>query len=78
VTKEGELRPGDNLYLMTDALSLWFLSEYEAGNRPWEILRDVGTEAVPPFDVWIRTLRLEDDRMNDDATLLRVEVESVE
>lgn len=78
VTKEGELLPGDRFYLMTDALSLWFLREHAAGKRPWEFLRDVGTEAVPPFDVWIRSLRLADDRMNDDATLLRVEVESVE
>lgn len=78
VTNQGELRSGDKFYLMTDALALWFLREHAAGKRPWEVLRDVGTDAAPPFNDWIRTLRAGDDRMNDDATLLRVEVESVE
>jgi hypothetical protein len=78
VTKEGDLRIGDTFYLMTDALSLWFVREHVTGNRPWEFLRDVGTDAVPPFSEWIRKLRAIDDRMNDDATMLRVEVQSVE
>lgn len=79
-TEEGELRNGDIFYLMTDALSFWFLREFEAGNRPWATLSDIGTNdgEVPRFAEWISSLRAEDDRMNDDATLLRIEINGLE
>ena len=75
---EGELLVGDTFYLMSDALSIWFLRETNIGKKPWLFLRDMGTQDAPSFNDWITSLRCSDDQMNDDATMLRIEVESVE
>src|SRR5207237_3291793 len=32
--KQGDRRPGDRLWLMTDALAQWFLRDAEAGRAP--------------------------------------------
>ena len=77
-TKEGELHSGDNFYILTDALSRWFLEENAEGKHTWLFLRDMGKKDCPPFDEWIAKLRTKDDRMNDDATFLRVEVKFLE
>jgi len=41
---ESKWEIGDSFYLMTDALSCWFLKEYEKGNHPWVILRDLNNK----------------------------------
>jgi hypothetical protein len=76
--RQGDLLQNDTFYLMTDALSNWLLRETEAGKEPWKTLRDMGTRDAAPFDKWISYLRSEHDFMNDDATMIRVEVESLE
>ena len=38
---ENKWEIGDSFYLMTDALSCWFLKEYEQGNYPWLTLKDL-------------------------------------
>src|SRR5439155_6142042 len=38
VTRNILCKPGDKLWLMTDALALWFLAQEAAGKKPWEEL----------------------------------------
>jgi hypothetical protein len=65
----------DRFYLMTDALSQWFLSEFESSEFPWRILRDFGTkDETDKFPEWIDDLRKAKKLKNDDVTLLRIDV----
>lgn len=65
---------GDAYYFATDALSHWFLATVEAGGRPWEALRDLGTDDAPAFEDWVAGLRASGEMHNDDVSLLRVDV----
>jgi hypothetical protein len=66
----GKWTQDDQFYLMTDALACWFLKQFEKGNQPWEILRDLDTESVPmAFSDWVYQLRAEHQLRNDDVTL---------
>jgi hypothetical protein len=70
----GRASPGDRFYLMTDALSQWFLREYEQGQQPWDSIDRIAVDSPNSFTNWITELR--DNRLlrNDDTTLLRVEL----
>jgi hypothetical protein len=69
----GDWRAEDAFYLATDALSAWFLADNEAGRRPWETLRDLGTADAPlSFADWVRMLRSRGVMRNDDVTLVRL------
>jgi hypothetical protein len=71
----GDWRSGDSFYLATDALAAWFLRSMHLGERPWEALRDLGTEAGPPsFQDWISELRSAGAMQNDDVTLIRIDI----
>lgn len=59
---------GDRFLLMTDALSQWFLSEYEAKRKPWNQLP---TDEVA-FTALLKTERDAGRLKNDDVTLLEV------
>lgn len=73
--KRGTCLPDDAFYLMTDAIAYWTLSEHELlEERPWDILRDLGTDASPQFDEWVSTLREKRAMRNDDVTLLRIDI----
>jgi hypothetical protein len=66
-TASGDLRDGDTLLLMTDALACWFLAEHERGHAPWK--------ALPGgFEALIGRLRGERAIRNDDVTLLQLSV----
>jgi hypothetical protein len=65
-------RPGDRLWLMTDALALWFLSNAEAGRRPWWALGHALDGGPSAFAGWIEDLRGLRLLRNDDVTLLEV------
>ncbi len=41
VWRDGHCQPGDRLWLMTDALAEWCLSEAEAGGNPWAELESL-------------------------------------
>lgn len=67
--KHGEfsLLDGDRIYLMTDALSEWFLRSLEKGRIPWEeIERNVEDDV---FSDWIDLLRDSKEIKNDDVSL---------
>jgi hypothetical protein len=72
---EGIWRPGDRLWLMTDALGQWFLEETERQNRPWGELEALVGSGVPQqaFADWVSALREARRLRNDDVTLLLVE-----
>jgi hypothetical protein len=63
---------GTAFYLMTDALSCWFLRECEWGREPWRILNDLGTHEG--FAKLVGDLRAAGDMKNDDVTLLRIDI----
>lgn len=82
---EDEWKIGDSFYLMTDALSCWFLEEYEKGNSPWLTLNDFNNDKKyeyllnklrkhqkyeGDFKEKINNLRLNKQIRNDDITLI--------
>ena len=73
----GDWRPGDTFYLLTDALACWFLTAFEAGDRPWHILAAFTAPEADPeadFAAWIAGLRAARVLRNDDVTMLAVRV----
>jgi hypothetical protein len=75
IAGQGKYQPDDRFYLMTDALACWFLTEYEAGRTPWQILRDLGTsDSAETFPDLVLQLRTSKVLKNDDVTLVRVDV----
>ena len=71
---EGELSPGDRVWLMTDALAQWFLAEAEKGGTPWDDLDALPAAPDPDaaFAAWVENLRAARRLRNDDVTLLSV------
>lgn len=70
----GDCRPGDRLWLMTDALAQWFLMEAECGGKPWLALEALIHAAAneQAFAAWIEGLRSARQLRNDDVTLLAI------
>ncbi len=72
----GDLRDGDTLFLMTDALACWFLAEHERGLSPWtELPGSLSGEGRAAFEALIDRLRARKAIRNDDVTLLQLSVE---
>jgi hypothetical protein len=71
----GSFRPGDRLYLMTDALAEWFLRAHEHGRRPWDAVATLLAAGRPDdaFADLVDGLRERDDLRNDDVTLLAID-----
>ncbi len=59
---------GDRFLLMTDALSAFFLTEFEAKRKPWNHLPETSEALLP----WLKTHRDSGDLKNDDVTLVDV------
>jgi hypothetical protein len=75
IRHRGRWKSGDSFYVATDALAAWFLHSVHMGERPWAILRDLGTDAGPPsFEDWVFHLRSSGAMHNDDVTLVRVDI----
>jgi hypothetical protein len=74
VLGRGDCRPGDHLFLMTDALAQWFLDGCERGRRPWDDLTGVlaGNDPAADFPAWVDARRETGALRNDDVTLLAV------
>jgi hypothetical protein len=67
---KGALEAGDRLWLMTDALAEWFLTEHEAGRAPWEELAAVTADG---FAAWVDGRRADGRLKNDDVTVIEIE-----
>jgi hypothetical protein len=74
ILSRGICRPGDRLFLMTDALAQWFLLGCESNRRPWDDLERLLAEPEPDraFTAWVDERRDSNDLRNDDVTLLSV------
>jgi hypothetical protein len=69
----GTWRSGDFFYLMTDALSCWFLKHIDSGGSPSILQADfASTNGMEPFWAWVESLRDQGLIRNDDCTLIRV------
>ncbi len=70
----GDCQAGDCLWLMTDALAQWFLTQAEAGGKPWLALAPLAQPAGDEhaFAFWIEGLRAARQLRNDDVTLLAI------
>ncbi len=66
----GDVRPGDRLWLMTDALSRWFLARAEEGQKPWHELDALLEQDDEQFSDWVERLRATRKLRNDDTTLV--------
>lgn len=74
VNAQGDANSSDRLWMMTDALAQWFLTEYEDGNQPWTEFEWLVTtpDSKEQFTEWIKQLRKSKRLRNDDVTLLAV------
>jgi hypothetical protein len=70
--RRGVWQSGDRLWLMTDALAHWFLSETEAGRQPWAALGRLVVQGAGVFRGWIEDQRGLRRLRNDDVTLLAI------
>jgi hypothetical protein len=68
-----ELELNDTFYLMTDAISCWFLKQVEMGGAPWELLDPV-LENKDSLDSFLDQLRCEREIRNDDVTVMRIQI----
>ncbi|QWR77999.1 protein phosphatase 2C domain-containing protein [Candidatus Magnetomonas plexicatena] len=62
----GIIQKGDKLYLMTDAMALWFLKSSLNGDKPWDTLQSI--DSMETFVSLIDTLRAGKEIKNDDVT----------
>lgn len=62
------------IYLMTDAIAKWYLTEVEAGSKPWVELSNIGGRS--DFAQLIDRLRRNERIENDDVTVLVIELRS--
>ena len=74
VAEEGSAESRDRLWMMTDALSHWFLAEHEADNDPWTEFESLMTspDSEERITERIAALRKSKELRNDDVTLLVV------
>ena len=70
---KGDWQKKDIFFLMTDALSFWFMQMCENNRNPWGKLRDLPPENEE-FKKWVDDLRFEKNIHNDDVTLLRIDI----
>ncbi len=71
---QGPREPGDAFLLATDALSHWFLTQHEAGKKPWNVLFELRAES--DFESFVSIKRKEGNLKNDDTTLMVVRWQS--
>ncbi len=70
----GDAKPGDLFFLMTDALSAWFIKQAEEGGEPWAVLTALDDPGGSSFRRLVQALCEGKKMRNDDSTLTIVEV----
>jgi len=66
----GDCDSGDVLFLATDALAAWFLTETVAGKQPWNTLREFAGQEASEFQDFITLQRAAGDMRNDDVAFV--------
>jgi hypothetical protein len=76
MTFRGIAEVGDRLWLASDALSKWCLTQEEEGQAPWEDLSQLLACDPPPDRIatWVADLRTNGGMVNDDVTLMAIEL----
>jgi len=71
-TEWGKWHPGDQFFLMTDAIAQWFLTRHAGKRAPWQSLarRLSGSDAA--LVAYVEDLRDRKEMRNDDVTLVVV------
>lgn len=77
ITAAGSWMDDDTFFMMTDALACWFFKEKESDCHPWDVLRDFDTRHQMSFLELITSLRSTGALKNDDVTLMRVDILSL-
>ncbi|MEV0277473.1 hypothetical protein AB0I22_13965 [Streptomyces sp. NPDC050610] len=72
---EGRCRPGDRLFLMTDALAAWFLSAPDQKVAVHQLLEFSGPDDLSGFVDWLNSLRDRRQLRNDDVAVVRIDFE---
>jgi len=74
--RDGSGQHHDRLWMMTDALARWCLSEHEAGANPWGEMESLlaSSETNEGFAAWIEAARTDRGLHNDDVTLLVIDI----
>lgn len=72
VARYGCVQAEDRLFLATDALSCWFLSQFETGGQPWQTL--LGLKDCSDFACLVADLRNRKAVRNDDMSLIIIQV----
>lgn len=68
VTQHGDLKQGDLLFLVTDAVAEWMIEAIRLGEKPWEDVARIRDN--DQFASMVQRLRTEGRMKNDDATLI--------
>ncbi len=69
---DGDLVPGDELVLATDALSCWFMRQLEQGYKPIELLLLRNESAYIDFLNFVNDVRASQQMRNDDVTFMSI------
>jgi len=69
-----DVRPGDRLLLMTDALAHWTLTQVEAGIFPWAELDEIARTDAESFSEWVKERKTAGLIKDDDITLVTASV----
>ncbi|PZU94728.1 MAG: hypothetical protein DCE90_14415 [Pseudanabaena sp.] len=68
----GNAKAGDRFYLATDAIACWIMQQIEANQNPWVKLEKL--DVSDKFAAWVNELRDRHAIVNDDTTLLCLEI----
>ena len=67
---EGLWEDGDQFFMMSDAISAWFLQEHEANHQPVVWMQELSKKNNVEFVEWICGLRENNEIKNDDVTFM--------
>jgi len=70
----GRAKLGDRFYLATDAVACWIFKQIEANQDPWLKLEQIPSQDL--FVNWVNKLRDCQQIVNDDTTLLCLEIQT--
>ncbi|MBD2189032.1 protein phosphatase 2C domain-containing protein [Pseudanabaena mucicola] len=71
----GKAKLGDRFYLATDAIACWIFKQIEANQDPWLKLEQISSQDL--FVNWVNELRDCQQIVNDDTTLLCLEIQTM-
>ncbi len=74
ISMGGSWEDGDQFFLMSDAISAWFLREHEINHQPTLLMQKLLLKSNAEFADWISELREKNEIRNDDVTFMSLSV----